>query len=998
MWGALRSDLQEFASSIATDTNTIRNEVEDKIVKPVSTSVLNGTTGEGDAANLGDGSTESTGGMGNDADADDIPDDADYTSEAVDEVLARMDMEETYTATLLVNEVNGVNKNKTPLPTLPNADGKIAADDAANGAASEGTEGAESPKQGTEKHDSAPVEPASEPKEDGDGWGDDDDAEDEPFFDEDADDSNANSTAEEHVNVQEGASASAQAENTATTSDETPEEEDPAVLEFLSTFDIAAQTDDIGMVLEEHADTVGTHFQELVPMVVTYEQFWQRYYFRCDPSRVQAELDEENERLRQQRQEMLDKGKNTVKNLFGGALNVIKIGQETADQGKEESIYEKYQAELAAKQRALGETNVEDEKQESSTGFGALFRSARPPFVMNTAVDDDDDEDADDADQEESELEDDEDEDEEIDDFGWGSDDDDEEFSDEEVDDDESEVSEEVVFDTPASGVTQPNPSESKEMEELRDQLAKALQVKDEFQSKSDELEKLKLSLFEKDSELAAMKASLAEATEDSVNTSAFGARLDSQSAEMELLKSSLVEKTEQLENIKKNLSKTQVLQEEEDATDNAMLAEAFETITSLQTELESANTATQELLEKQKLESEAELNGLREEIQERVAKEDDIARAHASAEETIASLQAQIEEIRINSINTESSRSAECEMLQNELTEAKETITSLQSEFEAVKTDLVNAQALASASDSQESDTALAEAQKTISMLKSELEKSQRELVSIQTARNEDDARYSQTLLESQDTISSLQSELVESKSTITALHAAQTQSAAEAQNAAETIAEFKFSAAGTSDMIESLQARLNEALSELESSKDGALHLQEKDLALVDANEKIAMLEQSLQETERTLGEQVLKLTAESQEMSGRMSQIKEQAENAAKQETIKEQQWMAEKIELQNATEEWKKKARTWEEKILNHKMEHEKELSELRAQLEARGDSFSSGVDVDMVVDDAVNNQVPPTIVQEDTKSNDVDDNGDEEDEGWGDEGWSDDEDI
>ncbi len=210
----------------------------------------------------------------------------------------------------------------------------------------------------------------------------------------------------------------------------------------------------------------------------------------------------------------------------------------------------------------------------------------------------------------------------------------------------------------------------------------------------------------------------------------------------------------------------------------------------------------------------------------------------------------------------------------------------------------------------------------------------------------------------------------------------------------------------------MEELRDQLAKALQVKDEFQSKSDELEKLKLSLFEKDSELAAMKASLAEaTEDSvntsafgarLDSQSAEMelqTAKSQEMSGRMSQIKEQAENAAQEETIKEQQWMAEKIELQNATEEWKKKAQTWEEEILNHKMlKYEKELSELRAQLEARGDSFSSGVDVDMVVDDAVNNQVPPTIVQEDTKSNDVDDNGDEEDEGWGDEGWSDDEDI
>lgn len=44
-------------------------------------------------------------------------------------------------------------------------------------------------------------------------------------------------------------------------------------------------------VLREHPNTVAVHYANLVPKQISYEDFWQRYFLRCDETRVVAELD-----------------------------------------------------------------------------------------------------------------------------------------------------------------------------------------------------------------------------------------------------------------------------------------------------------------------------------------------------------------------------------------------------------------------------------------------------------------------------------------------------------------------------------------------------------------------------------------------------------------------------------------------------------------------------------------------------------------------------------
>lgn len=294
------------------------------------------------------------------------------------------------------------------------------------------------------------------------------------------------------------------------------------IKQFIEMFDISSKTDEISNILTNNKDTVNRHFEDLVPVTITYEQFWQRYYFRCDPVRIQGEWDEETKRLQKERKEMLDKGVKSVQTIFGGALKAIQ-GVTTASNDKKSSssIYDKYQAELEVQQRAMMEpkstNDTATDKKERGVGLG-FFGSGRPPFVMNTAVSDDED-----GIDHESEQ-DDGDEEEEVDEFGWGSEEDSEDEDADELDSTQ-EIDEDVIF------FSDPNVEEVKKLNEklslvieecdqlqstveMQKQEIERLQDSDERNNKvteypSDEIERLKMSVFEKDSELAALKASL---------------------------------------------------------------------------------------------------------------------------------------------------------------------------------------------------------------------------------------------------------------------------------------------------------------------------------------------------------------------------------------------------------------------------------------------------------------------------------------------------------
>ena len=296
------------------------------------------------------------------------------------------------------------------------------------------------------------------------------------------------------------------------------------VKSFIESFDITTKTGEIADILELNHDTVAFHFEKLVPVTVSYAEFWRRYFYRCDLDRIQDEFDNEEERIQQKRQELIDKGMKSVKNLFGGALQAFKNVNKVEE--RKGSIYEKYQAEVQEQQRAVeSKHNDSTNEGEGSTSISmnmGLF-GGRPPFVMDTT---------DSYDKEEDNVEDEEG-------FGWGSDEEEsiEENESSHVETDENETDNEITFEV----------SERKELVKLQSQLAEA-QLKnsqlqetlDEQQCQlaepkdinedmedfnlEDEIERLKLLLFERDSELAAVKASFndmdREITESNIDKS----------------------------------------------------------------------------------------------------------------------------------------------------------------------------------------------------------------------------------------------------------------------------------------------------------------------------------------------------------------------------------------------------------------------------------------------------------------------------------------------
>lgn len=76
------------------------------------------------------------------------------------------------------------------------------------------------------------------------------------------------------------------------------EEQTTDVDSFLAEFyshAIYEKSKEMKRLLSEHPETLGTHYGLLVPNVVSFDQFWSRYFYRCSLTTVLAEQQAEQE-------------------------------------------------------------------------------------------------------------------------------------------------------------------------------------------------------------------------------------------------------------------------------------------------------------------------------------------------------------------------------------------------------------------------------------------------------------------------------------------------------------------------------------------------------------------------------------------------------------------------------------------------------------------------------------------------------------------------------
>ena len=113
-----------------------------------------------------------------------------------------------------------------------------------------------------------------------------------------------------------------------------PEEIDE-IKSYLTDFykTIYKRNDECHTILKDHPNTVAVHFANLVPSQISYEDFWQRYFFRCSEERIISEWDRAAEKARKERavrveefQQSLQKSirniQDTLEVAAGGGANV----------------------------------------------------------------------------------------------------------------------------------------------------------------------------------------------------------------------------------------------------------------------------------------------------------------------------------------------------------------------------------------------------------------------------------------------------------------------------------------------------------------------------------------------------------------------------------------------------------------------------------------------------------------------------------------------------
>lgn len=461
--------------------------------------------------------------------------------------------------------------------------------------------------------------------------------------------------------------------------------DDPAYTEirqFIESFDIATKTDEISVVLERYPDSVQPHFQSLVPTTVTYKQFWVRYFYRCDASRIEAEWELEREAARKARKEAIAGSISSVKNMLGSAVSAV--SHVVAPEEKREGAYEKYQAQHREQEAAAA----------AGSGISeALFgKGGRPPFVMNTAVSDVDDNAVDESEEEEE--------------LGWDDDDDEEEEEDghESGNDtvNESKEAEEIVFSSPA----EKGETATEELEALKSQLSQVEEEREilhqtvEMQSKEiaelklqgsgpavgvaaapseedaaikGEIDKLKMQIFEKDSELAALRASLDDTHEDS-RTSAVKkseAKIAAQDRELEKMQVELLEKDNEIARLKEAIASSapEVEEARSEATESKeALHEMQEAVNKLRSELEAAREAM--------IKSEAESQTLRDSLASSANSSSTAAeeakKERAILEEKVKALTAKLESTQKNLEFT----TRRADFLEQELEKTREEMT----------------------------------------------------------------------------------------------------------------------------------------------------------------------------------------------------------------------------------------------------------------------------------------------------------------------------------
>jgi hypothetical protein len=422
---------------------------------------------------------------------------------------------------------------------------------------------------------------------------------------------------------------------------EAVEAEKKELAEYLESFSIDAKTEEISQLLSDHPGTLKVMFEDIVPATVSYEDFWKAYFYRCDADRIGRQWEEEDERASAARKARMNASISSVKNFWGGAVQAVSASLKEGDD----------QADGGGTRTSTGQV------MEKKGIFGA---TGRPPFVMNTAVDEDGDDE-----EEEEEL-------------GWDDDDDDLEDldGDEEESGEVESTSEQIVFSDQATEKLQ---EELRQALEERDQLHETVELQHNvislLQSEKEaaangtsgegsniEMETLKMELWEKDSELAAMKASQLD---NSRVESDSGEKLDSLQEQVELLTEKLEEKDSQLSEMQ------------------TVMQNSMEMLQQITTEREQESAALEEALAKT-----LDIPELESKIQ--------------ALNDQVTALQSENKELHQSLESAQGDEKSESVNLEQELASSEKQVAALTMELESLKASLASAEKRASAAEEE--------------------------------------------------------------------------------------------------------------------------------------------------------------------------------------------------------------------------------------------------------------------------------------------------------
>jgi hypothetical protein len=388
---------------------------------------------------------------------------------------------------------------------------------------------------------------------------------------------------------------------------------------FMSTLDFSTEqtNEEIDRILRAHPNTVQKYYEDLVVASVadysvaadvandggdpdadaqggdfdtysiTHEEFWTRYFYRCNAERVSRQWHQEQEERSQARKAAAaalangaKQGWGMARNLMGNAMKVVApVFEEGAEQSTETTA-------------AILQSFVAGNR-------------GRPPFVLRST-------DSADEDEEEEEEEDEEE-------LGWDDDDDDDDaysdVQDDEGDGDTTMESEEIVFDrhneneATLEDLDQLHHTIAIQRLEIEKLSAKCTDaapdlVKEEQQplddvAIADEVQTLQMTLFEKDAEIAALRAKVEDNHEydgdgdemndntDTHQKAELEQELTSLQDKLQTLESTLLAKDTEIASLKEGNRADQIIvapcdsEKEETAAANAAL------VASLQTQLQ---------------------------------------------------------------------------------------------------------------------------------------------------------------------------------------------------------------------------------------------------------------------------------------------------------------------------------------------------------------------------------------------------------------------------